>query len=61
VITETKPNSHNLKNVRHETSRYQRNKKSEYSKVKIKGIKTGGKTGILKACIKTNLRIVRNL
>ena len=43
MVAGSKPNSHNLKNVGHETTRYVRNKKSEYSKVKIQGLKTDGK------------------
>jgi len=43
VVTGYRTNSHNLKNVRRKTSRYPRNKRSEYSKVKIKGLKTEGK------------------
>jgi hypothetical protein len=60
VVTESKPNSDDFKNVRNETSRYLRNKKSEYSKLKIKGLKTEGKTD-LGACITRNLRIVCSL
>ena len=43
MVTGYRTNSHNLKNVRRKTSRYPRNKRSEYSKVKIKGLKTEGK------------------
>jgi len=43
VVKGSRPNSHNLKNVRRKTSRYARDKKSEYSKVKIKGLTAADK------------------
>jgi hypothetical protein len=43
LVTGSKPNSDSFKNVRHATTRYLRNEKSEYSKVKIKALKTEGK------------------
>jgi hypothetical protein len=60
VVTGSKLNSHNLKNVTHETSRYLRDKKVNIGRLKLKVSKQMVQTGILEACIKVNLRIVRS-